>query len=236
MGRLAHENFISGMEQIRNFKDEVRAEINSKEKEIDRFTDTVENFLVNLSQNVLTDEENEVVNLLIQTSTNFERIGDYATNFDEFAEKIREEQIAFSPVANKQLDILLSAVNDIMDMTVTAFEKQDDKLARCIEPLEEVIDDMVQYLNDNHINRLKTGKCAPTTGIYFMEILTYLERAADQCSSIAMLLLSIHNPVIRKNHHEYVHQLHKGNDGGYVTEVQERRSQYYDPLVAISAE
>lgn len=236
MGRLAHENFISGIEQLKGFNEDVSGEINSKEKEIDGFTDTVENFLVGLSQNVLTDEENEVVNLLIQTSTNFERIGDYATNFDEFAEKIKNEEISFSNVANKQLDILLSAVNDILDMTVTAFEKQDDNLARSIEPLEEVIDDMVQYLNDNHINRLKAGDCAPTSGIYFMETLTYLERAADQCSSIATLLLSIHNPMIRKNHHEYIHQLHKGNDGAYVREIEERRAQYLNPLIAISAE
>ncbi len=233
MGRLAHENFKKSIGHMTSFDESTSIEINEREKVIDGFTDTVENFLVGLSQNILTDEENEVVNLLIQTSTNFERIGDYATNINEFAEKIKKNQVTFSPIATSQLDILLSAVDDIIDMTVTAFEKHDEELARCIEPLEEVIDDMVQYLSDNHINRLKTGDCVPASGIYFMETLTYLERASDQCSSTAMLLLSIHDPEIRKNHHEYIHKLHKEKQGAYAEEIAARRKQYLAPLMSL---
>ena len=175
------------------------------------------------------------MNLLIQTSTNFERIGDYATNINEFAEKIKNDQITFSPIAVQQLEILTSAVDDIIDMTVTAFEKHDEDLARSIEPLEEVIDDMVQYLSNNHIDRLKSGECLPATGLYFMETLTYLERASDQCSSVAMLLLAIHDPKIRKNHHEYIHQLHKEKEGAYADQIAARRQQYLEPLVSIKA-
>lgn len=233
MGRLAHENFKKSIGHMTSFDESTSIEINEREKVIDGFTDTVENFLVGLSQNILTDEENEVVNLLIQTSTNFERIGDYATNINEFAEKIKKNQVTFSSIATSQLDILLSAVDDIIDMTVTAFEKHDEELARCIEPLEEVIDDMVQYLSDNHINRLKTGDCVPASGIYFMETLTYLERASDQCSSTAMLLLSIHDPEIRKNHHEYIHKLHKEKQGAYAEEIAARRKQYLSPLMSL---
>ena len=235
MGRLAHENFRKSIGHMTDYDESVSIEINEREKVIDEFTDTVENYLVRLSQNTLTDEENEVVNLLIQTSTNFERIGDYATNINEFAEKIKDDQITFSPVAKQQLEILTSAIDDIIDMTVTAFEKHDEALARNIEPLEEVIDDMVQYLNDNHIDRLKRGDCVPASGIYFMETLTYLERASDQCSSIAMLLLAIHDPKIRKNHHEYVHQLHKEQEGAYADEIAQRRKQYLEPLVSLKS-
>ena len=153
----------------------------------------------------------------------------------DFESKIKNDQITFSPIAVQQLEILTSAVDDIIDMTVTAFEKHDEDLARSIEPLEEVIDDMVQYLSNNHIDRLKAGECLPATGLYFMETLTYLERASDQCSSVAMLLLAIHDPKIRKNHHEYIHQLHKEKEGAYADQIAARRQQYLEPLVAIKA-
>lgn len=235
MGRLAHMNFTNSIAQLEKYSNQTAEEINAREKKLDEFTDTAENYLVGLSQNILSEEQNEVVNLLVQTTTNFERIGDYATNINEFAEKIESEGIGFSAVASAELNILLSAVDEIIDLTVQAFVNQDDALAKRVEPLEEVIDDMVQYLSDNHINRLKSGDCKITAGIYFIETLTYLERASDQCSSIAMLLLSMRDPEIRRNHHEYIHNLHKEQDGPYVKELYSRRSQFYDPLVKVNA-
>ncbi len=234
MGKLAHDNFEKSIAQLDQFTEETKEEINSREKRLDEFTDRAENFLVGLSQSILSEEQNEVINLLVQTTTNFERIGDYATNINEFAEKIHNEGVAFSSVATDELKVLLSAINEIIDLTVAAFVNQDDELAKRVEPLEEVIDDMVQYLSDNHINRLKSGNCKITAGIIFIETLTYLERASDQCSSIAMLLLSMRNPEIRRNHHEYIHELHKEKDGAYVKELKARRAQYFDPLVSVS--
>ena len=235
MGKLAHDNFEKSIAQLAKYSDEMTEEINSREKRIDEFTDTSENFLVGLAQSTLSEEQNEIINLLVQTSTNFERIGDYATNINEFAERIHNENLEFSQTAEDEIGLLLSAVNEIIDITVDAFVNQDDELAKRVEPLEEVIDDMVQYLSDNHINRLKRGDCTITSGIIFIETLTYLERASDQCSSIAMLLLSMHNPEIRKNHHEYINELHKEQDGNYVSELHERREQFYSPLIAIAA-
>lgn len=230
MGSIARQNFSDSIEQLQNYSEETSVGIDTREENLDRFTDHVENFLVSLSNNALTDEQNEVINIMIQASTDFERIGDYATNINEFAQKIKNEEIAFSPVAMKEITTMLTAVEDIIDMTVKAFIEDDIELAKRVEPLEEVIDDMVQYLRDSHINRLKKGECKVTAGIIFIETLTYLERASDQCSSIAMLIISRVDTRIRKNHHEYIEELHKETDSSYVSEIKSRREQYLVPL------
>jgi len=66
-----------------------------------------------------------------------------------------------------------------------------------------------------------------------MDALTHLERAADQCSSIAMLMLGRHNDEIMKNHHRYLQELHESGDRSYLDELESRKLQYLVPLEQI---
>ena len=102
--------------------------------------------------------------------------------------------------------------------------------AKRIEPLEEVIDDMVRILRDRHTKRLKSGSCSVGSGLVFMEALTHLERAGDQCSSIAVLMLARQNEAILHNHYDYLRQVHAGNDASYRRELEMRRAQYITAL------
>ena len=99
-----------------------------------------------------------------------------------------------------------------------------------IEPLEETIDDMVLLLRDRHTKRLKNGACSITTGLVFMEALTHLERTADHCSSIGVMMLARDNDEILHNHHKYLHEVHAGTDADYRKESHRRRAQYIEPL------
>lgn len=233
MGKIAHQNFRDSITQLDAYSEEVSVGIGIREEKLDEFTDTVENFLVGLAKTVQSDEQSEDINILVQTTTDFERIGDYADNINEFAERIKKEQVTFSEMALEELAILFSAVSDIIDLAVAAFVDNDDDKARQVEPLEEVIDDMVQYLRDSHIDRLKSGECTISAGIVYLETLTYLERASDQCSSVAVLQLSKNNPKIRENHHDYIRELHKEVDETYVSALRARREQYLKPMYEI---
>lgn len=128
---------------------------------------------------------------------------------------------------------MFDAVNKIIRITVDAFITDDNRKAKDIEPLEEVIDDMVTILRDRHTKRLKIGSCSVSTGLVFMEALTYLERASDQCSSIAVLMLARQNESILKNHYDYLREVHAGNDEQYIAELKRRREQYMTKLESI---
>jgi Na+/phosphate symporter len=94
-------------------------------------------------------------------------------------------------VINSELQIVKEAVMEITGYTVSAFATLNTDEAKKIEPLEEVIDDMVVMLKDRHIERLKAGNCSTTSGMAFLELLTNLERIADQCSNVALLIMSM---------------------------------------------
>ena len=169
----------------------------------------------------------------MQTVPNFERVGDYATNFDELALRLKDEKTAFSEMAVQELRLLGAAVNEILEITVNAFVSNDNDAAKAIEPLEEVIDDMVMILRDRHAKRLKSGACSISSGLVFMEMLTYMERASDQCSSIALMMLARNNEAILQNHYDYLREIHAGNDAAYNVEKDRRREQYINPLKMI---
>lgn len=230
MARAAKENIHLGLMQLGEYDSKRSETINKMEDRLDDFTDKADNFLVELSRRIDTDSDYRVLTSLMQCIPDIERIGDYATNLDELSESMHQRKLAFSELARKEFEVLCSAVEDILGLTVSALESENDDMARRIEPLEEVIDDMVLLIKNRHTERLCQGICSINTGLIFMEALTYLERVADQCSTIAMMILGKSNEAILKNHHQYLQELHNSTEGSYVDELMVRRQQYLVPL------
>jgi phosphate:Na+ symporter len=230
MAAAAKDNFSLSLEQFKKY-DAKRAEsILESEERIDAFTDRADNYLIELSSHIENESDNRQRSVLMQCIRDIERIGDYATNFDEIAKKASDEEVKFSETASRELEILRDAVEEILRLMVEALETDNEYIVRRIEPLEEVIDDMVLLLKDRHTARLCQGVCSINSGLVFMDMLTYFERTADQCSNIAMLLLGKNNGEILKNHHLYIQELHASQDQSYLAEMANRRNQYLVPL------
>ena len=233
MGKLARISFDKGCNVLHKFDPILVSDINKLEDNLDRFADRADHFLVGLSKTVETENDDRQLDMLMQAVPCFERIGDYALNLVELAERLQAENTAFSDIAKEEMSLLCKAINEILEITLDAFSNNDNEKAKTIEPLEETIDDMVMMLRDRHTKRLKSGACSIGSGLVFMEALTYLERASDHCSSIAVMMLARHNESILQNHHEYLREIHAGNDVAYMSERERRREQYIKPLKEI---
>ena len=233
MGKVALVNIGRGCEQLLNYDESLNAIIDEDEESLDQFADRADHFLIGLSKVVEDEAGDRQVDMLMQSVPNFERIGDYATNFVELAQRLEAENTVFSDMAKEELKLLSAAVKEIIQITVDAFTNDDNNAAKAIEPLEETIDDMVMILRDRHTKRLKSGTCNVASGLVFMETLTYMERASDQCSSIAVMMMARNNEAILHNHYDYLKEIHAGNDNAYNAEKDRRREQYITPLKAI---
>ena len=233
MAMTAKENILLSVQQFRIYDEERAALIAANEERLDMITDKADNYMIELQGHIETETDTRERSILMQCIRDIERIGDYATNFDELALKKRNGDIHFSDTAKQELRILTDAVQEIIRLTVEAIDAENDYITCRIEPLEEVIDEMVLLLKNRHTERLCQGVCEINSGLIFMDVLTYYERAADQCSSIAMLLLAKNNVDIMKNHHTYLEQLHKNASKSYIAEQENRRAQYLAPLKEI---
>ncbi len=191
MSRRAARNVNLAAPLLIKMDEDVVSAVNVRENLIDRMEVEVSNYLIKMTDQELGDDESHAVTELLNFVTEYERIGDYAVNIMEKSEELYEKEASFSDHAKEQLKLLTSAMERILDLTNDAFENDDLTLARQVEPLEEVIDIMVEKLRDQHIKRLKDGICSIDTGVVFLDVLNNAERISDHCSNIAARLVGM---------------------------------------------
>lgn len=232
MGEKAREDLRLAVELLTDYDEKKLERLNENEATIDKLENTLDSYLVKLTDRALTDPESALVSELLHTLTNFERIGDYAVNVSEIATTMHQREIVFSDVARKEVDALTNAVEATLDITLECYEKRDHELALHVEPLEEVVDLMEEVLKNRHVERLKTGVCTIELGTQFLELTINLERISDHCSNVAMLIVRQTTPAGQylPDTHTYLKYLHAGGDHDFDTLFANYRAQYFGPI------
>ena len=233
MARLARTGVMSAMGVLDEYNAHEIKVINENEDHIDKLADHVDNYLIRLSPHMPNGHGNDLLNYYIQCFGEFERIGDHAVNLTENAQEFIDRNASLSPMAHQEIKVLREVLGEILDYTYKAFAATDYEAARRIEPVEEVVDDLVATLRTNHIRRVRDGQCTVYAGLTFLDILVNVERIADQCSNIGVFTLSMTDERIMNNHHDYIHALHQGKDPLFNRAYQEAHDKYFDELKRI---
>lgn len=202
MAKETKECICLALDLLHEYNEDIASEINRKEQLIDSYEDILGTYLVKLSGKNLSKADSQTLSILLHCTSDLERISDHAVNILGSVVEMKDRKQEFSKKAMKELDILVSAVHDIVDMTVTIFTEKDIIAARKVEPLEEVIDGLNVALRQNHIRRLRNGKCTIELGICLEDIITDLERVSDHCSNIAVCMIQVSEDVF--DTHEYI--------------------------------
>ena len=179
----------NGLNMLSRYDSAIAEEIRAAEEKADHYEDILGTYLVKLSRNQISDSDSSEVSKLLKVIGDFERISDHSINVLESAEELKEKDMQFTPDAVKELDVLCSAVSEILTLSYMAFINNDLKSARDVEPLEQVIDGLKAKLRDGHIKRLKNGTCSIEAGFVWADLITNLERTADHCSNIAACVI-----------------------------------------------
>ena len=178
------------------------------EDKTDRYQDALGTYLVKLSGMNLSVHDNRILNTLLYTVSDIERMADHAMAVAKAAREIEEKKIAFSSQAKSELAVLERAVLDIVDRTVAAYGNFDREQAARIEPQEQVIDALVREVKSRHVRRLRDGLCTVEYGFVLEDLLTACERTADHCSNVAVEMLQVAEGKLEA--HEYLNALKSG--------------------------
>ena len=172
----------------------------------------------------MNEADNHEVSKLLHMIGDFERISDHAVNIVESADEVTSKGLAFSEDAKKELGVMISAVSEILDLSLEAFKNNDLEKAYSVEPLEQVVDMLKLQLKSAHVNRLRKNECTIEMGFVHSDLLTNLERVSDHCSNIAACMIeSAHNSF---EMHEYINELNNNHSDIYNQKFAEYKKKY----------
>ena len=109
----------------------------------------------------------------------------------ESAEEMRDKKLVFSKEAEREISVLVSAIDEILTLASDAVLKGDLHSASLVEPLEQVVDGLRDQIKLNHILRLQKSECTIEHGFVLSDLLTNFERVSDHCSNIAGCVIEI---------------------------------------------
>lgn len=227
MCQLARTNINRAFDMFTQYDPKIMEMLKEDEDYIDSMADRVSNYLVLISSQVTSHYHVEIMNYYYSVVTEFERLGDHALNIAEIAESVSKRDNSFSKDALSELIVLRELLDTILDYTREAFKKQNLTAARHIEPLEEVVDDMVNVLKNNHMERLRGGRCGVFNGTEFCNLLSEAERISDVCSNVGVATVARATPGIKHQVHDYISMLHSGRDEEFNCAYQEAHDRYF---------
>ncbi|KIR02756.1 Sodium-dependent phosphate transporter [Lachnospiraceae bacterium TWA4] len=224
MALKSQNAILLAIKNRKQYSENIISKVLQLENEIDQYEDKIGTYLMKMSGKPLSDHGKKTMAVLEHCISNFERISDHAVNLIEVVTAVNQKNLQFSKEALSEISIYEDAVCDIIKMTVQAFIHNDAELAKDIEPLEQVIDELNSTIKRHHLKRLRKGKCMIEMGVYIEDLLTNMERISDHCSNIGVGLIRIQDDAF--DAHEYLDDIKDRPDERFQNKYIEYKKKY----------
>lgn len=184
-----------------------KAEFAETEQHIDRLTKGITKFAVKLSKLELNENDNKYVSSVFRAVTDFERIGDYAENIIEYAERLQQSESSFSDDAKDEIRKVQAIIGDLYNKVMKIYANLDLTAFREAYVLEENVDRMTEHMSNMHIERLADGVCSADVGALYLALASNVERVSDHFINVADGLLPLVKSVERHTIKEIKHEV-----------------------------
>ena len=225
MAQRSQGNLLMAVDLRSRWSDKDFRLVGETESIIDRYEDKLGTYLMKITSKSLSAAQSEEVSKYLHTISDFERISDHALNISEAAKEIHDKNLQFSPEACHELEVMESAVREILSVAVSAFVDNDPLRAARVEPLEEIIDGLCDEMKSHHVDRLQSGACTLNQGFVFNDLLTNYERVADHCSNIAVAIIELESDSF--DTHEYLSSVRAMKSHSFAQYYEEYKQQYH---------
>ena len=233
MFQSARTNIKKATRLLEKFDDKMIGEIREEETELDSLTDHLSHYMVALLPHLGTEQHVGILNQYYKVSAEFERLGDHGVNIADAAEGMSKQGTRFSQSAIAELHVLESAIGSLLDNAEQTFKKRDAEAAVRIEPIVEVVDELIAQLKRNHLQRMSRGECSVYADAVYNNLMVEFGRIADICSNIGVATMVRINPELADHEHLYYEGLHSGQDTEFNRLFEEAHEIYFTQLMDI---
>ena len=213
MTHAAFKSLKKSTDLLSEFNQEKYDKIMSREDLVDRYEDALGSYLVQLNTKELSEKETQIAARYLSCLTNLERISDHAVNLADLGKELNDKKIQFSAQGQRELQICIGAVLELIELTQKAMQDNDAELAKMVEPLEDTIDILTKQSKSRHIQRVQAGECTLELGFIFNDCLNNIERVADHCSNLAVAVLESTSSTVHA--HGYLRAIKESGDNQY---------------------
>ena len=230
MFTIARENLERAQGQISEFSVPARDRITAVERQVDRLTDNLSRYLVEMLPHLKSEAHIAILNQYYKVSTEFENLGDRAVNISDIATKLSDNHTGFSETFKKELAVLQGLIQDVLDDAEKAFEERSEPAAAAIEPKVHVVNDLINRMTQNHFTRMSAGECSYLADAVFSNLMAEYKRIAGICSNTGMATLVRIHPELASKEHMFLETLDKNGDARYRNILEQTHTRYFSLL------
>ncbi len=183
MAYLAQKNLNIGFEMLMTLDMSLKDELSGREDKIDYINNAITSYLIKLSPNVTSSDE-KVIGGYFHVINDIERIGDHACNFKDMAQKMGDNDLAFSEIAHEEFRRMYGVIQQMFDISLKVFEDHNDFDIKQLHDLEAQVDKLKEELSNAHFNRLRENKCNVELSPFYSQLVTELERIGDHLTNV----------------------------------------------------
>ncbi len=231
----ARQNIERALSILNEYNEEVRQGISSEEDEVDKMTDRVSRYMVELLPSLTNENHVSILNQYYKVAAEFERLGDHALRIAEISEDLAKSETRFSDAAKEEFAILYELVERLLDLSDQSFRKRDENAAWQIEPLVQVADEFVAQMKKNHLKRMSSGECSLLADVIFSNLMMEFKRIADICSNIGIATMVRIRPELADHEHLYYERMHTGVDAHFNEAFEKEHDYYFGKLPSAGA-
>lgn len=175
---LSIEDFLSKSENNTSYVKETNNKLELMNKEIIAY-------LVKISSAQVTFNEEQMISSFHHNLNDIMRIGEIADNITKYTNGVVKDNLEFSDAVKLEIGKMNELIKELHKLTDMTFNSRKTDLMGQINEIEEQVDNMRSKLVNDHLDRLKQGKCQPQSSGVFINLVNNLERAADHLTYIA---------------------------------------------------
>ena len=189
MSKKLRKNVNRAMNLLNDYQQDKYDKVQRKEDLIDKYESRLGEYLIQLTKREMNSAQTRQTLLYLHTINDFERIGDHASYIAHMSNEMHDNHTNFSQEAWYELNVVMEAVREDINITCNAFMKDDKEMAQRVAPLGAVITGLCDVLKMRHAERLSQGKCGLEEGTVFSDILNSFCRIATHCASAMVALM-----------------------------------------------
>lgn len=185
MGNLAFTNYKRSLDMLITGKMDGKEQFDETERQINDMNKHITQFLIKLSSQEISETDEKKVSSFYHVTSDMERIGDYAENITEYAERLTVTKGKFSDHAVEEIMQMDMHLTELYKNVELAFADHDLRYMSRIDEEEDATDAMCKTMQQSHIRRTDEGRCTPEAGAVFLQLAVNMERIGDHMYNVA---------------------------------------------------